>query len=187
MNTKDFEGAGSGKTRIGAPIRRGEKVLVPILREDFQERFLQIYDLADEAVKLTEEHNEAEMTVDGRDEIAFADLGKRMEISQMTCEIKTKQLWLDIQMHYNIWNRSIGVRDGFVLVECREDANPINKLKRKMGRLGGMSAGFIGPDAKHKMLLSESDIPADAPEEVKQVLRKLIEIMRDFDKLNGGE
>ena len=173
MNTSDFEKAGSGKTRFGAPIKRGEKVMVPIVREDFQERFMELYDGAAESKQLLDEMKEMKAQKE-HDPVVLHELERKQERQYMVMEIKTKQLWLDLQDHYNIWGKNIGLRDGFVLVECLASDNPFRKMK-------GLGMGIGLPGGPVRAIPTEDDIPDDAPEHVKRVLRKILAMMRELD------
>lgn len=179
MNTGDFEGK-MGGTRLGYPIKHGEKVIVPIIREDFQERFMELYDIGVELQGLHDDVKELKGAAEPN-EAAIYEARKKFDKGRMAGDIKRAQLWLDIQTHYDIWAKDIGVRDGFVLVECREDEAALNSFRSGLG----MSMGIGRPGQASKQMLSEADIPEDAPEEVKVVLKKLLKIMGEFDELGG--
>lgn len=180
MNTSDFEKAGdSNKTRLGNPIKRGDKIIVPLLREDFQERFLAIYDGANEVSQIKDEWRETSAQKDAKEEQLYP-LRKRGERLESLMQMRMCQLWFDIQEQYDLWGKELclGIRDGFALVAVSKQDAPMQKLRGQLG------IGFGTPGGKINNLLSESDIPQDMPEPMKAVLRKLLGLMKDLDTMS---
>lgn len=112
-----------GKTRIGR-IARGEKVLQVIISEPLQEEFDRGYEIGGQLEDLQEELQE---------KYPDADLGFGIDMSKLSVEdakrlvllkdeVKQHQrmLWQHVHGAYNTWNKRVGIRDGYCLVEMPE-------------------------------------------------------------------
>lgn len=97
------------KTRIK---RRSlnEKVLVSLLAEDLQDAYTKLRDVEDEAIWATERLKSAK---DGNDLSLWRDAHTKIAV-----HIKAYlDFWNAVRERYNLWNVSLGIRDGFCIVD----------------------------------------------------------------------
>ena len=115
------------KTRIGR-IAKGEKILVEMLSEDLQDLY----------------HKQKDAIQDFRDAQAAAREDKttdnlmKMQRLDAASDITRAQFWLAVREKYQIWDHSIGVRDGYALVSLPEEKNQMPKeIKGLLEKLMG--------------------------------------------------
>jgi len=94
------------KTRISRK-RHGETTLVPLIREDFQDRYLQFVDLQDATKTAFEKVLEDPQS---------QELNKAVTFAQRDEMMFGFNFWIDIREHYGNWVDPLAIRDGFELV-----------------------------------------------------------------------
>ena len=100
------------KTRIG-PIKAGEIIIAKPIREDLQDKYENLRDLAD-AHKVAISESEHHMQTNGC--VPPPDLLKKIHLSSYAHQKACIDFWWQVREIYNVWHCDIGIRDGYVLV-----------------------------------------------------------------------
>lgn len=120
-------------------IAKGETVLVPMIAEDLQDLFDKTEIANDDYKRASEEVTEDPKNIESAKKLHFAKCHQN--------KLKN-EFWTAVHERYGHWEKDLGMRDGYALVEIPEEEFPgappqiadfLKQLKRKM--LGGDSSG----------------------------------------------
>jgi len=107
--------------RIGR-IAKGERVIVKVLPEDLQDLFNKMQDMGDNADRAKEAASEEEGNV---------ELAKQHVLSSYAAEEARIAFWKAVHERYGGWEKNLGVRDGYALVEF-DVKTKLNGFMRKL-------------------------------------------------------
>ena len=105
------------RTRIGR-IKKGEKVITPILTEPLQELYDARYiaqNTMDDALEETKEETDSDSKK------ITPEQAKKLWFICKEAYAKDREFWEKVHTQYNTWNKHIGIRDGYALVEVPPD------------------------------------------------------------------